>query len=326
MGAGRIRAIQVQRTGGPEVLDYTEIDARQPGPGEVAVQVAAAGVNFIDIYHRQGVYPMPLPMVPGREGAGRVIALGEGVTDVAVGDRVAWLQVPGSYAEEVVAPADKLIPLPQTLSDEQAAAIALQGMTAHALATDVYRIKAGDTVLVHAGAGGVGLLLTQIAAAAGGRVITTVSTQAKAALSRAAGAGEVLVGYGDVPGQVRELTGGLGVQAAYDGVGAATFDGSLDSLAVRGTLVLFGGASGQVPPFDIQRLNRGGSLKLTRPTVDHFVRDRAELLGRAADLFGWIAAGQLHVRIGGRYPLADAANAQQDLAGRRTTGKLLLTP
>ncbi len=325
-GAGKINAVRVDHTGGPEVLHYTEIDAGEPGPGQVAVQVAAAGVNFIDIYQRQGVYPVPLPMVPGSEGAGQVIALGADVSNVAVGDRVAWLQVPGSYAEEVVAPVDKLIPLPQTLSDEQAAALVLQGMTAQALVTDVYRIADGDTVLVHAGAGGVGLLLTQIAKIKGARVISTVSTQEKAALSRGAGADEVLVGYDDVPAKVRGLTDGRGVQAVYDGVGAATFDGSLASLAVRGTMVLFGGASGQVPPFDIQRLNSGGSLKLTRPTVGHFVGDRDEMMGRARDLFEWVAGGALHVRIGGRYPLAEAAKAQEDLAARRTTGKLLLLP
>ncbi len=318
--------MQFDRTGGPEVLQYTEIDGAEPGPGQVAVAVSAAGVNFIDIYHREGVYPVQLPMVPGREGSGQVIALGRDVADLAVGDRVAWLQVPGSYAEEVVAPADKLIPVPATVSDEQAAAVTLQGLTAHALSTDVYRIQSGDTVLIHAGAGGVGLLLTQIAKAKGARVISTVSTEAKAALSRAAGADEVLVGYDDVPGKVRGLTDGNGVAAVYDGVGAATFDGSLDSLAIRGTMVLFGGASGQVPPFDIQRLNKGGSLKLTRPTVDHFVRDRAEMLGRAADLFGWVADGSLQVRIGGRYQLAEAAKAQEELAGRRTTGKLVLIP
>ncbi len=325
-GAGRIKAVQVARTGGPDVLEYTEIAGGEPGPGEVAVQVAAAGVNFIDIYHREGVYPLPLPTVLGREGAGRVIALGPDVDGVAVGDRVAWLSVQGSYAEEIVAPADKLIPVPPAVSDEQAGALVLQGMTAHALATDVYPIAQGDTVLIHAGAGGVGLLLTQIAKIKGARVISTVSTPEKAALSRGAGADEVLVGYDDVPGTVRGLTDGVGVQAVYDGVGAATFDGSLDSLAIRGMMVLFGGASGQVPPFDIQRLNRGGSLKLTRPTVDHFVRDRRELMGRADDLFGWVAAGTLHVRIGGRYPLAEAARAQEDLAARRTTGKLVLLP
>jgi NADPH2:quinone reductase len=225
-----------------------------------------------------------------------------------------------------VGPVEKLVPVPDTLSDEQAAALALQGMTAHALATDAYRIGPGDTVLVHAGAGGVGLLLTQIATKLGARVISTVSSEPKAVLSRGAGAAEVLVGYEDFPSKVRALTGGRGVAAVYDGVGAATFDGSLDSLAVRATMVLFGGASGQVPPFDIQRLNKGGSLKLTRPNVDHFVLDRAEMLGRAADLFGWVADGSLQVLIGGRYPLSEAAAAQQDLAGRRTTGKLVLLP
>jgi len=326
MSSGKVRAVQLAQTGGPEVLEYVEIDTPEPGSGEVAIQVEAAGVNFIDIYHRQGVYPMPLPLVPGREGAGRVIALGPEVSGVAVGDRVAWLQVPRSYAEATVGPAEKLIPVPDAISDEQAAALALQGLTAQSLATDAFRIESGATVLIHAGAGGVGLLLTQIAKLKGARVISTVSTEAKATLSRAAGADEVLVGYAGFATSARDLTGGKGVAAVYDGVGAATFDGSLDALAVRGTMVLFGGASGQVPPFDIQRLNRGGSLKLTRPNIDHFVLSREELLGRARDVFGWVAAGSLTVQIGGTYPLADAAKAQQDLAGRRTTGKLLLIP
>ena len=326
MTAGRMQAIQLERTGGPEVLQFVEIDAPEPGPGEVVVQVDAAGVNFIDIYHRQGVYPMPLPLVPGREGAGRVLALGTEVIDVAIGDRVAWLQVPRSYAEATVGPADRLIPVPDGVSDEQAAALALQGLTAQSLVTDAYRIQTGDTVLIHAGAGGVGLLLTQMAVLKGARVITTVSTPDKADLSRGAGAAEVIIGYDDFPAAVKDLTDGVGVAAVYDGVGATTFDGSLAALRVRGTMVLFGGASGQVPPFDIQRLNREGSLKLTRPNVDHFVIDRAEMLGRAAEVFGWIADGSLTVRIGGRYPLAEAAKAQEDLAGRRTTGKLVLLP
>jgi NADPH2:quinone reductase len=336
MSEGKMHAISVRATGGPDVLEYLEIDVPEPGSGEVAIQVGAAGVNFIDIYHRQGVYPMPLPFVPGREGAGRVIAVGPGVDDIAVddiavddiavGDRVAWLQVPASYAEVVIGPAEKLIPVPDALSDEQAAALALQGLTVQSLATDVYRIESGDTVLIHAGAGGVGLLLTQVAKAKGARVITTVSTQEKAVLSRNAGASDVLIGYDGFPSAVRDLTNGIGVDAVYDGVGAATFDGSLDSLRVRGTMVLFGGASGQVPPFDIQRLNRGGSLKLTRPNVDHFVLERDELLARAKDVFGWVADGSLTVRIGGTYPLADASRAHEDLAGRRTTGKLLLLP
>jgi len=326
MSEGKISAIQVSETGGPEQLEFTEIDTPEPGVGEVAVEVAAAGVNFIDIYHRQGVYPMPLPFVPGREGAGRVLAVGPDVSGVAVGDRVAWLQVPASYAQVTVGPADRLIPVPDTVSDEQAAALALQGLTAQSLATDAYRIEPGDNVLIHAGAGGVGQLLTQIATRRGARVITTVSTPVKAELSRTAGAAEVLVGYDDFAARVRDLTDGRGVDAVYDGVGQATFDGSLDALRVRGTMVLFGGASGQVPPFDIQRLNKAGSLKLTRPNVDHFVLDRAEMLDRAEDVFGWVAEGSLTVQIGGTYPLAQAGQAQQDLAGRRTTGKLLLLP
>ncbi|MFN8199483.1 MAG: quinone oxidoreductase [Nakamurella multipartita] len=326
MGEGLMHAIQITTTGGPEVLDYREIPVPEAGPGQLAVQVAAAGVNFIDIYHRQGVYPMDLPFVPGREGAGRVIAVGDGVDGVSIGDRVAWLMVPGSYAEVTVGPAGRFIPVPDGVSDEQAAAVCLQGLTAHALATDVYRIQAGDAVLIHAGAGGVGLLLTQIAKAKGARVITTVSTADKAELSRAAGADEVLVGYDDFPARVREFAAGKGADVVYDGVGAATFDGSLEALRPRGTMVLFGGASGQVPPFDIQRLNRGGSLKLTRPNVDHFVADREELLARSAELFGWVADGSLRVRIGGTYPLAQAARAQEDLAARRTTGKLVLQP
>ncbi len=325
MGEGLINAIQITENGGPEVLHYTEVDAPEAGPGRLAVQVAAAGVNFIDIYHRQGVYPLPLPRVLGLEGAGRVIAVGDGVSAFQIGDRVAWLDVFGSYAQVAVDTPDKFILVPADVSDEQAAAVTLQGLTAHALATDVYRIEPGDVVLIHAGAGGVGLLLTQIAKIKGARVITTVSSPEKAALSRAAGADEVL-GYDDFPDQARALTGGVGVDVVYDGVGAATFDGSLESIRRRGMMVLFGGASGQVPPFDIQRLNQRGSLKLTRPKVYDFVADHAEMVSRAADVFGWIADGRLDVRIGGRYPLAEAARAQEELAGRRTTGKLVLIP
>lgn len=326
MGEGLINAVRITENGGPEVLQYTQVDAPEAGPGQLAVQVAAAGVNFIDIYHRQGVYPLPLPRVLGLEGAGQVIAVGAGVTAFAVGDRVAWLDVDGSYAQVAVGAWDTFIPVPAAVSDEQAAAVALQGLTAHALATDVYRIEPGDAVLIHAGAGGVGLLLTQIATIKGARVITTVSTPDKAALSRAAGAAEVVVGYDDFPARARDFTEGAGVHVVYDGVGAATFDGSLESIRRRGTMVLFGGASGQVPPFDIQRLNKLGSLRLTRPKVYDFVTDHDELLARAADVFGWIADGRLEVRIGGRYPLAQAAQAQQDLAARKTTGKLVLIP
>jgi NADPH2:quinone reductase len=319
-------AIQVSAAGGPEVLVPAEIEVAVPGPGEVLLEVAAAGINFIDIYRRSGVYPMSYPYVPGSEGAGRVLAIGADVSAVAVGDRVAWSDVPRSYASVTVGAADRLIPVPDGVDDQQAAALPLQGLTAHYLATASYPIAAGDTVLIHAGAGGMGLLLTQIARILGARVLTTVSTDDKAALSREAGADEVLVGYQDFPQWVRGLTGGAGVQAVYDGVGRDTFDGSLASLARRGTLVLFGGSSGQVPPFDPQRLNAGGSLSLTRPTLADFVVTRAELLARAADLFGWLAQGRLHVRVGGSYPLADAGRAHADLAARRTTGKLLLVP
>ncbi len=332
MSAGRTNAITISRTGGPEVLEYGEVDAPEPHAGEVALEIAAVGVNFVDIYERQGLYPRELPFVPGSEGAGRVVALGAGVVGVEVGDRVAWSSAPGgararpgSYTELAAVPADLLLAVPDDVSDEQAAAIPLQGLTAHYLSHDCYRIAAGDTVLVHAGAGGVGLLLTQIAKLRGGRVITTVSSEAKAELSRAVGADEVLVGYEGFAEKVRELTGGEGAAAVYDGVGKDTFDGSLDALRVRGTMVLYGGASGQVPPFDIQRLNRGGSLLLTRPTLTHFMRTRDELLGRSRDLFGWLADGSLTIRIGASYPLADAARAHEDLAARRTTGKIVLT-
>ncbi len=320
------KAIRVTEVGGPEVLRVSEIDLPAPGPGQATVKVTAAGVNFIDIYRRSGVYPVPLPHIPGTEGAGVVEVVGEGVTDVAVGDRVAWADVADSYAGAVTAQADRLVPVPADVNDQQAAALPLQGMTAHYLAGDSYRIRPGDSVLIHAGAGGVGLLLTQIAKIRGARVITTVSTEAKAQLSEQAGADDVLIGYDDIPHRIRELTGGAGVQAVYDGVGKDTFDQSLDSLARRGFLVLFGGSSGQVPPVDPQRLNRGGSLSLTRPTLADFVTTRAELLARAAELFEWVGQGRLTVHIGGTYPLPDAGRAHEDLAGRRTTGKLLLLP
>ncbi len=320
------KAIRVTEVGGPEVLRVSEIDLPAPRPGQATVKVTAAGVNFIDIYRRSGVYPVPLPHIPGTEGAGVVEVVGEGVTDVAVGDRVAWADVADSYAGAVTAQADRLVPVPADVNDQQAAALPLQGMTAHYLAGDSYRIRPGDSVLIHAGAGGVGLLLTQIAKIRGARVITTVSTEAKAQLSEQAGADDVLIGYDDIPHRIRELTGGAGVQAVYDGVGKDTFDQSLDSLARRGFLVLFGGSSGQVPPVDPQRLNRGGSLSLTRPTLADFVTTRAELLARAAELFEWVGQGRLTVHIGGTYPLPDAGRAHEDLAGRRTTGKLLLLP
>jgi NADPH2:quinone reductase len=322
-----MRAIQVNSYGGPEALATADVDAPQPGPGQVLVDVAASGVNYIDTYQRSGLYPVPLPLIPGLEGAGTVSAVGEGVTEYAVGDRVAWAAAPRSYAERVVVEADRAVPVPDGVTDEAAAALLLQGMTAHYLSTSTYPVQPGDTVLVHAAAGGVGLLLTQLVKLLGGRVIGTVSTEEKAELARQAGADEV-IRYDQVEfaPEVRRLTDGDGVAAVYDGVGRTTFDGSLASLRVRGTLALYGGSSGPVPAFDPQRLNSGGSLFLTRPTLVHYTAAREELLHRAGDLFGWVAAGKLDVRIGGRYALADARQAHEDLQSRRTTGKLLLVP
>ncbi len=321
-----VPAIRVGEAGGPEVLVLGEETLPAPGPGEAVLKISAAGINFIDIYRRSGLYPIAHPYTPGIEGAGAVLAVGDGVTEFSVGDRVAWCDIPGSYAAATVGPADKLIPIPDDVDDLPAAALPLQGITAHYLATDSYPIAPGDTVLIHAGAGGVGLLLTQIAKIAGATVITTVSTPDKGELSSRAGADHVVVGYQGFAERVRALTDGRGVAAVYDGVGRDTFDGSLEALARRGTLVLFGGSSGPVPPVDPQRLNRGGSLSLTRPTMFDFIVTRDELLRRAADLFGWVADGRLQVTIGGTYPLAAAARAHEDLAARRTTGKLLLEP
>ncbi|GAA4149747.1 quinone oxidoreductase [Actinomadura keratinilytica] len=320
-----MRAIVVGRHGGPEVLEPVEREDPVPGPGEVLIDLAASGVNYIDVYFRTGAYKQAPPFAPGMEGAGTVAAVGEGVTGVAPGDRVAWQGVLGSYAQRAVVPADRTVPVPDGLSLEDAAASLLQGMTAHYLTHSTYAVGPGDTVLVHAAAGGMGLLLTQIAKLRGARVIGTVSTPEKERLAREAGADEV-VGYDGFAAEVRRLTGGEGVAAVYDGVGAATFDGSLESLRPRGTLALYGAASGQVPPFDPQRLNAAGSLFLTRPTLAHYTLTRDELLERAAAVYGWIARGELRLHIGGRYELADARRAHEDLEGRRTTGKLLLLP
>jgi NADPH2:quinone reductase len=324
-----MRVIQVEQQGGPEVLAVAEQPAPQPGPGQIVAEIAAAGVNYMDIYQREGVggYGRPLPFVTGGEGAGTVIALGADVTDLAVGDRVAWVG-PGSYAEQVVLPADRVVPVPDGISTEVAAAAILQGMTAHYLATSTYPVRAGDVTVVHAAAGGVGLLLTQIIKKRGGIVVATCSGGAdgqKHNLARGAGADHV-AGYDGCRALLDEITGGVGAHVVYDGVGQATFDDSLAALRPRGMLVVYGAASGQVPPFDIQRLNSGGSLFVTRPTLAHYIADAEELRWRAREVFGWIASGELDVRIGGRYPLADAAQAQQDLAARRTTGKLLLIP
>ena len=323
-----MRAIQITESGGPEVLIPTELPDPTPGPGELLVEVAVAGVNYIDTYQRQGIYTMPLPFVPGLEGAGRVREVGAGVTGFATGDRVAWANTLGGYAELAAIPADDAAPVPDGVSDEAAVGAALQGMTAHYLLHDSHPVRAGEDVLVHAAAGGVGLLLTQWATRLGARVIATVSTAEKEELARGAGAAEVIryTEVDDLAAEVRALTGGAGVAAVYDGVGRDTFDASLASLARRGILVLFGASSGPVPPVDPQRLNAAGSLFLTRPKLHDHIATRDELTARAAAVYAAVAAGELDVRIGHRYPLADARTAHEDLQGRRTTGKLLLQP
>jgi NADPH:quinone reductase len=320
-----MRAVIVTRSGGPEVLEVRDQPPPQAGAGQLIVDVEAAGVNYRDIYELEGGYGRQPPFVAGVEGAGTVAAVGERVTEHSVGDRVAWSAALGSYAEQVAVDAERAVPLPDGVSSELAAAALLQGMTAHYLATSTYPVQPGDTVLVHAAAGGVGLLLTQIVKMRGGRVIGTVSSDEKAQLARSVGADEV-IGYEAFAERVRDLTGGEGGAVVYDGVGKDTFDESLASLRPRGYLVLFGAASGQAPPFEPAQLDARGSLYLTRPSLRHYTASRQELLARAAEVFGWIAGRKLTVRIGGRYPLDQAPRAQQDLAGRKTSGKLVLLP
>jgi NADPH2:quinone reductase len=327
-----MKAIVAEHSGGPQVMALHERPTPQPGRDEVLVDVAACGVNYIDTYQRSGVYSVDFPFTPGLEGAGTVIEVGSGVDWASPGDRVAWAGTPSSYAQHVALARDDCYPVPAAVDLETAAAVMLQGLTAHYLSASSFPLRAGHTTLVHAGAGGVGLLLTQLAVARGARVITTVSSDHKEELSRAAGAADV-IRYerfrdiaAELPRAVRDLTDGRGVDVVYDGVGASTFDGSLASLAVRGTMVLFGGASGQVPDFNLQRLNRGGSLSITRPSMGHFVRTEEERAWRSGDLFSGIAAGELDVRIGATFPLTEAAHAHEALQGRRTTGKVLLLP
>ncbi|MUL43154.1 quinone oxidoreductase [Streptomonospora sp. PA3] len=320
-----MRAIVIEEQGGPEVMRLTQAPDPQPGPGEVLIDIAARGVNFIDVYQRSGAYSVSTPFTPGVEAAGSVAAVGSGVAEFSPGDRVAWAMLPGGYADRAAVPADRVVPVPDGVTAEQAAATLLQGMTAHYLTHATYPIQPGDTVLVHAAAGGTGLLLVQLAKARGATVIGTASTEAKQRLAREAGADEIIdYTATDVAPAVRDLTEGAGVAAVYDGVGADTFDASLASLRPRGVLALFGQASGAVPPVDPQRLNTAGSVYLTRPSLAHYVAARAELLERASDVFGLVAAKRLDVRVGGRYALADAGRAHEDLAARRTTGKLLL--
>jgi NADPH2:quinone reductase len=318
-----MRAVVVPRQGGPEVLTVADRPTPEAGPGELVVDSSAAGVNFIDTYQRAGVYPMETPFIPGSEGAGQVSAVGPDVTEFSVGDRVAWMSAPGSYAEQVLVPASQAVHVPDDVPDDLAAGALLQGITAHYLANSTYAVQPGDTALVHAAAGGVGLLLTQLVKQRGGRVIATVSTDEKESLARRAGADEVLR-YDGFADAVRKLTDGRGVDVVYDGVGKSTFDDSLTTLRPRGMMVLFGGSSGQVPPFDPQRLNRLGSLFLTRPKTSEYIATRDELTWRAGDILNGISSGDLDLRIGGRYPLDEAGRAHEDLESRRTTGKLII--
>jgi NADPH2:quinone reductase len=322
-----MKAIRIHQFGGPEVLQYEDVPEPNAKPGEALVEIEAAGLNFIDTYQRSGAYKIPLPGVLGQEGAGTITAVGPGVTNVKVGDKVAWTGILGSYAERHAVPADRLVALPAGVTTNQGAAIMLQGMTAHYLSSSTYVLKAGDTCLVHAGAGGVGLLLTQIGKMRGARVITTVSTDEKATLSRDAGADHVvLYTKQDFEEEVKQITGGKKVQVVYDSVGKTTFEKSLNCLAPRGMLVLFGQSSGAVPPFDPQVLSQKGSLFLTRPTLMNYIATREELQQRSSELFGWIAAGTLRLRTEFEFPLKNAAEAHKALEGRKTTGKVLLIP
>lgn len=320
-------AIRVHQPGGPEVLVPEEVPLPEPGPGQVRIKVAAAGVNFIDVYHRKGLYPLPLPMTPGSEAAGVVDAVGPGVEDFQPGDRVAHAMSIGSYAQYQVVPADRLVKVPEDVSFEDAAAAMLQGMTAHYLACSTFPLAPGHRALVHAAAGGVGLLLVQMAKLRGATVYGTVSTEEKARLAREAGADEVIIyTETDFEAEVRRLTDGQGVDVVYDSVGRTTFAASLRCLKPRGYLVLFGQSSGPVEPIDPQVLNQHGSLFLTRPSLAHYTLDRAELSSRAGELFEWLRTGRVRLRIDRTLPLAQAAEAHRLLEGRATAGKLLLIP
>jgi len=327
LNEARMKAIRVHTPGGPEALRYEEIERAAPGPSQVLVKIEAAGVNFIDIYQRTGHYKVPLPVTLGQEAAGTVSAVGPGVAAPKVGERVAYASLLGAYAEYAVVPADRVVVLPDGVSTKQGAAVMLQGMTAHYLATSTYALKPGDACLTHAAAGGVGLLLCQIAKLRGARVLGTVSTREKAALARGAGADEVILyTEQDFETEVKRLTNGAGLQVIYDSVGKTTFEKGLSCLAPRGMMVLYGQSSGPVGPFDPQVLSQKGSLFLTRPTLAHYIATRAELLGRAGEVLGWIKSGKLTVRIERELPLAQAAEAHRLLEGRKTTGKVLLIP
>ncbi len=323
-----MKAIRVHEYGGPEVLSYEDVAVPEPGPGQARVRLAASGVNFIDVYQRTGVYPMDLPFTLGLEGAGEVEAVGDGVEEISPGDYVAFAGVPGAYAEYVVAPAERLVPFNVTYVEARmAAAVMLQGMTAHYLTHSTFPVQEGQSVLVHAAAGGVGLLLCQLAKMRGATVIGTAGTEEKAKLAKSAGADEVILyTEQDFVEETKRITGGEGVHVVYDSVGKDTFDGGLDSLRPRGYMVLFGGSSGQVPPIDLQILNQKGSLFVTRPKLAEYTATREELLWRAESLFTWIGQNNLDVRVGGTYKLSEADGAHRDLEGRKTTGKLILIP
>jgi NADPH:quinone reductase len=322
-----MRAIQVKQVGGPEAMELVELPVPQPKANEAAVKIAASGVNFIDVYFREGRYKSPLPLIPGQEGAGTVTSVGTEVNSVKIGDRVVWTGLLGSYAEYVAVPADRLVPIPAGITDQQAAAAMLQGMTAHYLSHDTYPLKKGETALVHAAAGGVGLLLTQMAHNIGARVIATVSTEEKAGLAREAGADAVILyTQADFEAETKRLTDGKGVDVVYDSVGKTTFEKGLNILRPRRMMVLFGGSSGAVPPFDLITLSQKGSLYVTRPSVANYIATREELLTRSSAVFGMITAGKLKLRIEHTYPLSEAQRAHRDLEGRKTTGKLLLIP
>ena len=322
-----MKAIQVKQVGGPEAMEVVELPVPQPKPNEAVVKLAASGVNFIDVYFREGRYKAPLPFIPGQEGAGEVTAVGADVKSLKVGDRVAWTGLQGAYAEYAAVPADRLVTIPQGVSEQQAAAAMLQGMTAHYLSHDTYPLKRDETALVHAAAGGVGLLLVQMAHNIGARVIATVSTEEKAKLAREAGADEVILyTQVDFEAETKRLTGGKGVDVVYDSVGKTTFEKGLNILRPRGMMVLFGGSSGAVPPFDLVALSQKGSLYVTRPTLFNYMATREELVARSGAVFGMMAEGKLMLRIEHIYTLAEAQRAHRDLEGRKTTGKLLLIP
>ena len=322
-----MKAIRVHTPGGPEALTYDDVPEPVPGAGQAIVKLGASGVNYIDVYFRTGQYKAPLPLTVGLEGAGTVTAVSEGVTDVKVGDRVAWTGVAGSYAQMTVVPADRVVKLPDALSFKDGAAAMLQGLTAHYLVASTYPLKKGDVCVVHAAAGGVGLLLCQMAKMRGATVIGTVSTAEKAALAKASGADHVILyTTQDFEAEVKRITGGVGAHVIYDGVGASTFDKGFSCLRPRGLMALFGQASGPVPPLDLQVLNTRGSLFVTRPSLNHHIATRAELLERAGDVLGWIRDGKLQLRVEHQFPLAQAAEAHRQLEGRKTTGKILLIP